>query len=88
VRAWGGLGVAGWREEGEQAQSQRRRHGELADEPDHMHTIVIRGAAGDGARPISPGTLSTVMSPTWIWTQIAIVVFVLIGMIVAITKLA
>jgi hypothetical protein len=28
------------------------------------------------------------MSPTWIWTQIAIVVFVLIGMIVAITKLA
>jgi hypothetical protein len=28
------------------------------------------------------------MSPTWIWTQIAIVVFVLIGMVVAITKLA
>jgi hypothetical protein len=28
------------------------------------------------------------MSPTWIWMQIAIVVFVLIGMIVAITKLA
>jgi len=27
------------------------------------------------------------MSPTWIWMQIAIVVFVLIGMIVAITKL-
>jgi len=28
------------------------------------------------------------MSPTWIWMQIAIVLFVLIGMIVAITKLA
>jgi len=28
------------------------------------------------------------MSPFWIWTQVAIVVFVLIGMIVAITKLA
>jgi hypothetical protein len=28
------------------------------------------------------------MSPTWIWMQVAIVVFVLIGMVVAITKLA
>lgn len=28
------------------------------------------------------------MSPTWIWLQGAIVVFVLIGMIIAITKLA
>jgi hypothetical protein len=28
------------------------------------------------------------MSPTWIWMQAAIVVFVVIGMIVAITKLA
>jgi hypothetical protein len=27
------------------------------------------------------------MSPTWIWTQVAIIVFVVIGMIVAITKL-
>jgi hypothetical protein len=27
------------------------------------------------------------MSPTWIWMQAAIVVFVVIGMIVAITKL-
>jgi hypothetical protein len=33
-------------------------------------------------------TLSSAMSPTWIWMQIAIVVFVLIGMIIAITKLA
>jgi hypothetical protein len=29
-----------------------------------------------------------VMSPTWIWMQVAIVVFVVIGMIVAIVKLA
>jgi hypothetical protein len=29
-----------------------------------------------------------IMSPTWIWMQVAIIVFVLIGMIVAITKLA
>jgi hypothetical protein len=28
-----------------------------------------------------------VMSPTWIWMQIAIVVFVLIGMVVAVVKL-
>jgi hypothetical protein len=28
------------------------------------------------------------VSPFWIWTQVAIVVFVLIGMIIAITKLA
>jgi hypothetical protein len=27
------------------------------------------------------------MSPIWIWMQVAIVVFVLIGMIIAITKL-
>jgi hypothetical protein len=31
--------------------------------------------------------LSRAMSPTWIWLQGAIAVFVLIGMIVAITKL-
>jgi hypothetical protein len=30
----------------------------------------------------------TAMSPTWVWLQAAIVVFVLIGMIVAVTKLA
>jgi hypothetical protein len=28
------------------------------------------------------------MSPTWIWMQIAIVIFVLIGIVIAITKLA
>jgi len=28
------------------------------------------------------------VSPFWIWTQVAIVVFVVIGMIIAVTKLA
>jgi len=28
------------------------------------------------------------VSPTWIWTQVAIVVFVVIGMVIAIAKLA
>jgi hypothetical protein len=28
------------------------------------------------------------VSPTWIWMQVAIVVFVLIGMAIAVTKLA
>jgi hypothetical protein len=28
------------------------------------------------------------VSPTWIWMQVAIVVFVVIGMVIAITKLA
>jgi hypothetical protein len=36
---------------------------------------------------VAVGCAPTV-SPTWIWTQLAIVVFVLIGMIIAITKLA
>jgi hypothetical protein len=35
------------------------------------------------AYPASPA-----MSPTWIWMQAAIVVFVLIGMVIAIVKLA
>jgi hypothetical protein len=32
-------------------------------------------------------TLSGVMPSTWIWMQVAIVVFVVLGMIIAITKL-
>jgi len=28
------------------------------------------------------------MSPTWIWMQIAIVIFVVIGMVIAIVRLA
>jgi hypothetical protein len=39
------------------------------------------------SRPADPSR-TRVMSPTWIWMQIAIVVFVVIGMIIAITKLA
>lgn len=31
---------------------------------------------------------SVSMSPTWIWMQAAIVLFVLIGMVIAIVKLA
>jgi hypothetical protein len=33
-------------------------------------------------------TLEPFMSPTWIWLQIAIVIFVLIGVVIAITRLA
>jgi hypothetical protein len=53
----------------------------------HLYTIVAGAPIGASTRPARPGTLSVAMSPFWIWTQIAIVVFVLIGMIVAITKL-
>ncbi|HEV7586379.1 MAG TPA: hypothetical protein VGO14_11430 [Solirubrobacteraceae bacterium] len=42
----------------------------------------------EGPADTSAATLFSVMSPTWIWMQIAVVVFVLIGMIVAVTKLA
>jgi hypothetical protein len=59
------------------------------------HLRKLRASFG-GSRRVSTGrparagrsTLSEAMSPTWIWMQIAIVVFVVIGMIVAITKLA
>jgi hypothetical protein len=34
------------------------------------------------------GNVQLPMSPTWIWMQMAIVVFVVAGMIIAITKLA
>jgi hypothetical protein len=39
------------------------------------------------AEPLLAARLADV-SPTWIWMQAAIVVFVLIGMVIAITKLA
>jgi hypothetical protein len=49
----------------------------------------VRGPCGDrGVVWRTAGTLSRVMSPTWIWMQIAIIVFVVAGMIIAITKLA
>jgi hypothetical protein len=43
-----------------------------------------------GAEPAAASTsyANDAMSPTWIWMQIAIVVFVLIGMVIAIVKLA
>ncbi len=52
------------------------------------NTIVVQ--AGDPLQAPASGLEVgyPAMSPTWIWMQIAIVVFVVIGMIVAITKLA
>jgi hypothetical protein len=35
-----------------------------------------------------PSKVHAAMSPTWIWMQVAIVVFVVAGMIIAVTKLA
>jgi hypothetical protein len=66
----------------------------------HAHTIVV--AATTASRPASRGIARNdrprggndrplgcrAVSPTWIWLQAAIIVFVLIGMVVAITKLA
>src|SRR5271155_113971 len=53
--------------------------------PAIAHILVLSGIDRAATRP---GTLLPAMSPFWIWTQVAIVVFVVIGMIVAITKLA
>jgi hypothetical protein len=36
---------------------------------------------------LASNRVSREMSPTWIWLQVAIIVFVLIGMIIAVTKL-
>jgi hypothetical protein len=55
---------------------------------EHRYTIVVSAEGGAGTLGIRQSTLFSGMSPFWIWTQIAIVVFVLIGMVVAITKLA
>jgi hypothetical protein len=46
---------------------------------------VARVGASSAARKLSVGWSQ--MSPTLFWTQVAIVVFVAIGMIIAITKL-
>jgi hypothetical protein len=56
--------------------------------PGHLYTIVASARTGASTLPTHPSRLLLAMSPFWIWTQIAIVVFVLVGMIVAITKLA
>ena len=57
-------------------------------ESEHRYTIVVSAEGGRRYPCIRRSTLFPGMSPFWIWTQIAIVVFVLIGMVVAITKLA
>jgi hypothetical protein len=43
---------------------------------------------GDTARSLLHSTLEAAMPTNWIWMQVAIVFFVVVGMIVAITKLA
>jgi hypothetical protein len=53
----------------------------------HVYNIVNRAASGAAWRGGLAGNVQLHMSPTWIWMQIAIVVFVLAGMIIAITKL-
>lgn len=53
----------------------------------HRYTIVVSALAGAGPVPTAQVRFHE-MSPFWIWTQIAIIVFVVIGMVVAITKLA
>lgn len=35
-----------------------------------------------------PAIVFDVMSPTWIWMQVAIVLLVLVGIVIAITRLA
>ncbi|HZL48247.1 MAG TPA: hypothetical protein VFC30_04450 [Solirubrobacteraceae bacterium] len=64
------------------------RRGPLSEPRERPQPLAVGARAGAGTRPARPSTLSVAMSPTWIWTQIAIIVFVVIGMIVAITKLA
>jgi len=48
--------------------------------------IDTRAAAAERSRPA--GYASRGMNRTWIWTQVAIIVFVLIGMVIAIIRLA
>ena len=62
--------------------------GACAGAPDHTYTLVVSAMAGAGAGPTFEIGFRLAMSPFWIWTQVAIIVFVLIGMVVAITKLA
>ncbi|HEY7934736.1 MAG TPA: hypothetical protein VID48_13015 [Solirubrobacteraceae bacterium] len=50
-------------------------------------TIVRAHAHPVAAYLHRPRVDSLGMSPTWIWMQFAIVLFVLIGMVLAITKL-
>ena len=84
-------GLTGWDEPSQPAQSEP--HGEHTEALDHTYTIDAatpsHATCGEHhLRAYPRSRLSMAMSPTWIWMQIAIVVFVVIGMIVAITKLA
>jgi hypothetical protein len=72
----------------EGAKRQRDRRERPYEDPGHPHTIVVYRLSLRGYGRASSNYAGTEMSPTWIWMQIAIVVFVLIGMVVAITKLA
>jgi hypothetical protein len=56
--------------------------------PSHAYSLDVSGLGGAGTGPTVEVGCPGVMSPFWIWTQVAIIVFVLIGMVVAITKLA
>ena len=74
-------------------RSDRQREAEHEETPlrleasAHVYNIVNGPAPGAGGRGGLPGNVQLHMSPTWIWMQVAIVVFVLAGMIIAITKL-
>ncbi len=54
----------------------------------HAYSLDASALSGAGTGPAAEVGCSGVMSPFWVWTQIAIIVFVVIGMVVAITKLA
>jgi hypothetical protein len=73
------------RQTGESAQSEREGDQRLAKAPEHAYKPIGRRG---GRQHYPRSRLSAAMSPTWIWMQIAIVVFVAIGMVLAITKLA
>jgi hypothetical protein len=54
----------------------------------HADTIVNGQASSADGRGALRANVQLPMSPTWIWMQVAIVLFVVAGMIIAITKLA
>jgi hypothetical protein len=95
-----GLGAEGARGRRKAADRDRAGENRGAEAPAHHLKIVnpltdmSRQRPAAGARAAHRGShgrrsrLCGRMSPTWIWMQVAIVVFVVIGMIVAITKLA
>src|SRR5207245_1727946 len=56
--------------------------------PGHVHRRSVAERSLTWAGTPRVVTLSASMSPTWVWMQIAIIVFVVAGMIIAVTKLA